>query len=202
MKINYQLMLDATLNELKAEGRVPRLLLHSCCGPCSTYVLEYLADYFDIGVLYYNPNIYPEDELKHRLREQIKVIDNMPFKHSVKLIECSNEHSEFTDRVKGLEAEPEGGARCEVCFRLRLEMAAEAARLLNYDYFTTTLTVSPHKNSQLINSLGCEYEEKYGIKYLCSDFKKREGYKRSIELSKQYELYRQDYCGCEFSIWR
>lgn len=201
MKINYQQMLDKELDMITERGEVPSLLLHSCCGPCSTYVLEYLADYFNIGVLYYNPNIYPAAELEHRLREQVKVIKSMPFKHKVELIECNNEHSGFLKAVNGYENEPEGGARCELCFRLRLNETAAEAKRLGYDFFGTTLTVSPHKNSQVLNKLGGEYAEKYGVKYLYSDFKKREGYKRSIELSKQYELYRQNYCGCEFSIW-
>ena len=154
MKVNYQLILDKKIEELK--GTVPTLLLHSCCGPCSTYVLEYLSKYFKITVVYYNPNIFPQEEYEHRLREQKKVIENMPFENPVDLIFEDYEHSDFIKNIKGLENEPEGGARCTECFRFRLEKTAELAKERKYDYFTTTLSVSPHKNSQLLNELGKE----------------------------------------------
>ena len=198
MKIQVLNILDKKIEGLK--GTVPTLLLHSCCGPCSTYVLEYLSKYFKITVVYYNPNIFPQEEYEHRLREQKKVVENMPFENPVDLIFEDYEHSDFIKNIKGLENEPEGGARCTECFRFRLEKTAELAKERKYDYFTTTLSVSPHKNSQLLNELGKEIGEKYGVEYLFGDFKKREGYKRSIIVSKEYDLYRQEYCGCEFSL--
>lgn len=200
-KINYQLELDKEIEKLKSQDKVPTLLLHSCCGPCSSYVLEYLSRFFAVTVLYFNPNIYPAEEYEHRLAEQRRIISLLPAEHPVKILECSYDHGEFTEAAKGYESVPEGGSRCERCFYLRLDYTAKEAKAHNFDYFTTTLSVSPHKNSQLLNRIGEELAEKYGIKHLPADFKKREGYKRSIELSKQYELYRQNYCGCEFSIW-
>lgn len=198
-KINYQLALDREIEEIKNNGRVPTLLLHSCCGPCSSYVLEYLTKYFDVTVLYFNPNIYPAEEYEHRLSEQRRIISLLPTEHSVKFLECEYDHEQFIEAAKGYEQEREGGSRCEKCFYLRLERTALEAKKHGFDYFTTTLSVSPHKNSQLLNRIGEETGEKYGVRHLPADFKKREGYKRSIELSKQYDLYRQDYCGCEFS---
>lgn len=200
-KINYQLRLDNEIEKIKAQDSVPTLLLHSCCGPCSSYVLEYLSSFFKVTVLYFNPNIYPAEEYEHRLSEQRKIISLLPAEHKVGILECEYDHSEFTEAAKGLESAPEGGSRCERCFYLRLERTAKEAKAHNFDYFTTTLSVSPHKNSQILNRIGEELAEKYSIKHLPADFKKREGYKRSIELSKQYDLYRQNYCGCEFSIW-
>lgn len=164
MKVNYQLVLDKKIEELK--GTIPTLLLHSCCGPCSTYVLEYLSKYFKITVVYYNPNIFPQEEYEHRLREQKKVVENMPFENPVDLIFEDYQHNDFIKNIKGLENEPEGGARCTECFRFRLEKTAELAKERKYDYFTTTLSVSPHKNSQLLNELGKEIGEKYGVEYL------------------------------------
>ncbi len=181
-------------------GRTPRLLLHSCCGPCSTYVLEYLSKYFSVTVLYYNPNIFPENEYLKRLETQKKVISDIPFQNPVDLIETGYEHDLFLASSTGLEDEPEGGKRCKECFLLRLNKTAEYAKKFGYDCFTTTLSVSPHKNAELINNIGMEISEKYGVKYLVADFKKREGYKRSIVLSNEYDLYRQEYCGCEFAI--
>lgn len=194
MKINYQTKLDELTDSLTYK---PSLLLHSCCGPCSSYVTEYLAKYFDIYLFFFNPNIYPESEYIRRLDTQSKWLAETNY---AKLIEGDYDHKSFLDAVKGLENEPEGGARCTKCFILRLEETARLASLGGYDYFGTTLTVSPHKNAELINNLGEGLAEKYSVKWLPSDFKKREGYKRSIELSREYELYRQNYCGCEFSM--
>ncbi|NLK71198.1 MAG: epoxyqueuosine reductase QueH [Clostridiales bacterium] len=198
-KINYQVVLDKKLKEISSQHNVPILLLHSCCAPCSSYVLEYLSEYFNIIILFYNPNIMPFDEYNLRLNEQKKLVSRLKTKNSVKVVEGEYDVNDFLEAVKGLEDEPEGGARCEKCFRLRLNEAAVFSRELGVDYFTTTLTVSPHKNSQLINAIGQGISEKYGVEYLQSDFKKRNGYKRSIELSKQYNLYRQNYCGCIYS---
>ena len=198
-KINYQLILDKKLKEISENENVPTLLLHSCCAPCSSYVLEYLSEYFNIIILFYNPNIMPFDEYNRRLEEQKRLVAEMETKNNVKIIEGEYNVNDFLEVVKGLEDEPEGGARCEKCFRLRLNEAAVFAKELGADYFTTTLTVSPHKNSQIINAIGDEISEEYGVVYLQSDFKKRNGYKRSIELAKQYDLYRQDYCGCVYT---
>ena len=194
MKTRYQAQLDTLLPTL--EGK-PRLFLHSCCGPCSTYVLEYLAQYFEITLFYYNPNIFPKDEYQHRLETQKEVLEKTGF---ATLVEGDYRHSDFLSVVRGYEAEPEGGARCEFCFRLRMEEAARLAKEGGYDYFATTLSVSPHKNAALLGLIGEELEARYGVKHLPSDFKKREGYKRSVALSNELGLYRQDYCGCEFSL--
>ncbi len=202
MKINYQLLCDEKIKKLTANGKRPRLLLHSCCGPCSSYVLEYLYAFFDITVLFFNPNIYPEDEYKKRLSEQKKLIELMNFENPVSLLTVPYDYYEFLTSSSGLENEKEGGARCTECFRLRLGRCAEIAKERGFDVFATTLSVSPHKNAELLNSIGEELSGKYGVAYLPSDFKKREGYKRSIELSKKYDIYRQEYCGCEFSLPR
>lgn len=175
----------------------PKLLLHSCCGPCSTTVLSYLEEYFDIIVYYYNPNIEPIEEYEKRKSEQIRFIKEFN-KSSITFLEGLYENDKFRECSKGLESELEGGARCVSCFKLRLEKTALKAKELNCDYFGTTLTVSPHKNSKIINEIGKHLEEKYNIKFLYSDFKKKDGYKKSIILSKEYNLYRQDYCGCLF----
>ena len=193
MKRNYQLELDRLLAGLDSR---PRLLLHSCCGPCSSYVLEYLTRYFDVLLSYYNPNIQPLAEYDLRLENQLKVIERIP---GVTLAECSYDGRAYDEAARGLEAEPEGGARCTECFRLRLDFAAREAKRLGCGYFATTLTVSPHKDAQRINAIGEELAGKYGVKWLPSDFKKRDGYKRSIELSREFGLYRQDYCGCLYS---
>ena len=171
------------------EGR-PTLLLHSCCAPCSSYVIEYLADYFDITVFYYNPNIQPKEEYEKRKAEQIRLLGLLDIKFS----DCDYDGESFENAVIGLEAEPEGGKRCTVCFELRLMKTAQMAQ--DFDYFATTLTVSPHKNAPLINEIG---ERVGGAKYLASNFKKKGGYLRSIELAKKYDLYRQDYCGCKYN---
>ena len=202
-KINYQKILDKILESIKKDNVRPKLLVHSCCAPCSSYVLEYLNDYFDITVLYYNPNISPKEEYEKRKAEQIRFIhgrfsdDNT--NNKVSFMDCNYESEKYAEIVKGLEKEPEGGMRCVECFRLRLDKTAELAKLYGFDYFVTTLSISPLKNAQLINRIGSEISEKYGVSYLPSDFKKREGYKRSIELSKKYGLYRQNFCGCVYS---
>lgn len=193
MKKNYQLELDALLSRL--EGR-PRLLLHSCCGPCSSYVLEYLTRYFEVSLSYYNPNIQPREEYELRLENQLKVLERIP---GVTLAPCGYEGGAYDEAVRGLENEPEGGARCTECFALRLDFAARVAKRLGCDYFATTLTVSPHKDAQRINAIGEALAGKYGVKWLPADFKKRDGYKRSIELSREFGLYRQNYCGCLYS---
>lgn len=198
-KINYQKELDRVIDKITEEGKVPKLLLHVCCAPCSSYCLEYLSKYFDITVYFYNPNISIADEYNYRLSEEKRLVSLMPFEHPVKVIEGEYLPKDYFEYVKGLENEPEGGKRCEKCFRLRLESSARYAKEHGFDYFTTTLTISPLKNAQLLNSIGAELAEKYGIPWLYSDFKKREGYKRSIILSKEYDLYRQNYCGCVFS---
>lgn len=197
MKQNYQIILDREISALN--GRRPSLLLHSCCGPCSTYVLEYLSRFFDITVFYYNPNIYPADEFFKRVDEQKRLIAAMFPDGSVGFSEGAFDDSNFYETVKGLENVPEGGERCFKCYRLRLEETAQKAAEDGFEYFTTTLSISPHKNAQALNDIGRETAEKYGVKYLFSDFKKKNGYKRSCELSAQYGTYRQDYCGCIFS---
>lgn len=197
-KQNYQLMLESEIKALG--GRRPRLLLHSCCGPCSTYVLEYLSRCFDITVFYYNPNIYPAEEFFHRVSEQRRLIDEMFPDGSVGFCEDGFDDTEFYNAVKGAESLPEGGERCFRCYRLRLGRTAQTARRLGFEYFTTTLSISPHKNADALNAIGGELAEQYGVKYLFSDFKKKNGYKRSCELSERYGIYRQDYCGCVFSM--
>ena len=199
MKQNYQLLLDQTIQRLQGENRVPKLLLHSCCAPCSSYVLEYLSNYFYITVFYYNPNIYPDEEYTKRVEEQKRFIEKLPTKYPVSFVEGDFEKNLFYDRIKGLEQEPEGGRRCEVCFELRLEKTAALAKEMGMDYFTTTLSISPMKNAQLLGEIGQRLSKKYQVAYLMSDFKKKNGYKRSVELSGAYGMYRQDYCGCVFS---
>lgn len=196
---NYQRELDEILRNIEDGQAVPRLLLHSCCAPCSSYVLEYLSEYFHITDFFYNPNISPEKEYRHRVEEMKRLIQELPMKHPVDFVEGPYEPARYYDEVKGLEEEPEGGARCEVCFRMRLEEAAKIAAEGGFDYFTTTLTISPMKDPVLLNTIGEEMGERYGVKYLDSEFRKRNGYKRSIELSREYDLYRQDFCGCIFS---
>ena len=192
--MNYQNVLMDIINSLEYK---PNLLLHSCCGPCSTQVLSFLAPYFNITVLYYNPNIEPFTEYEKRKQEQIRFIKE--FNHSnITFLDCDYDNNAFTEAVKGLENEKEGGARCPVCFRVRLEKTARVAKEKKYDFFGTTLTVSPHKNSRQINLIGHALEQRYNVKFLYSDFKKKDGYKKSIELSKQYNLYRQNYCGCNY----
>ncbi len=197
--INYQQWLDKEINHIKQNESVPKLLLHSCCAPCSSYVLEYLSQYFSITVFFYNPNIHPEDEYYRRLNEQEKIIEQLPVKNKVYYIESPYEPSVFFQEVKGLEKEKEGGKRCIKCYYLRLEKTAQKASELKISYFTTTLTISPYKKAQLINKIGNKIATIYRLNYLYSDFKKKKGFQRSIQLSEKYHLYRQDYCGCIFS---
>lgn len=197
-KTNYQRKLDDIIRSLDPAAP-PKLLLHSCCAPCSSYVLEYLSQYFSITVFYYNPNIYPPEEYDHRVCELRRLIGQMPFKNPVTLVERGYDPQEFYEAVKGLEAVPEGGERCFACYRLRLERTAQLAAELGADYFTTTLSISPYKNAAKLNEIAEELGEIYSLAALPSDFKKKNGYRRSIELSAEYELYRQDYCGCVFS---
>ncbi len=198
-KRNYQKELEKTIEKLQREGQVPKLLLHSCCAPCSSYVIEYLSEYFSITVFYYNPNIYPEDEYEKRVAEQMRFIEEFPAKHPVDFIRGDFEKDKFYDAVKGYEGAKEGGERCERCFCLRLSKTAKLAGELGAGYFTTTLSISPLKNAEKLNEIGEELSKEYGVPYLCSDFKKKNGYKRSVELSAMYGMYRQDYCGCIFS---
>ncbi len=199
-KINYQKELEKLLTQLEAEQRVPALLLHSCCAPCSSYVLEYLSEYFRITVFYYNPNIYPESEYAKRIAEQRKLIHDMKFRYPVSFLVGEYDKEKFYEMAAGMEDLKEGGARCLKCYELRLSEAARQAAAGGFDYFTTTLSISPMKNAQKLNETGLRVGEEYGVKYLISDFKKKNGYKRSVELSQEYGLYRQDYCGCEFSM--
>jgi len=198
-KRNYQKELDKILESPAVQEKAPVLFLHSCCAPCSSYVLEYLSEYFEITVFYYNPNIYPEEEYRKRVKEQEKLIHDMPFRHPVHFEEGPFDAKRYYDAVRGLEDEPEGGKRCLACFRLRLEEAAVRAAEAGADYFATTLTISPLKNAEAINTIGGELADQYGVKWLPSDFKKKNGFKRSGELSREYGLYRQNYCGCVFS---
>ena len=198
-KRNYQKELDAVIEQVTKEGRVPSLLLHSCCGPCSSYVLEYLSRYFAITVFYYNPNIYPPEEYEHRVKEQQRFIEECTFDHPVQFVAGAYEPERFYDAVRTLEDCPEGGERCFVCYRLRLAEAAKLADELGCDYFTTTLSISPHKNAAKLNEIGEELAGITKARHLPSDFKKRGGYKRSVELSAEHGMYRQDYCGCVFS---
>ena len=198
-KINYQRELEKIIEENQKKKITPTLLLHSCCAPCSSYCLEYLSQYFKIIVFYFNPNISLKEEYDYRLQEEKRLISLMEFKNPVTITESEYNPQDFFKAVRGLENEPEGGKRCAECFKLRLKATAQKAKELKADYFTTTLTISPLKNAQLINSIGEEFSEEYQIPWLYSDFKKKEGYKRSIVLSKKYDLYRQDYCGCVFS---
>lgn len=180
-----------------------KILLHSCCAPCSTAVIERLNNDYEITILYYNPNIYPETEYLKRKNEELKYIEIFNQKNDdnkIKFLDCDYESEIFYAKTKGFETEREGGARCAICFRLRLEKTASLAKNNGFDIFGTTLTVSPHKNAELINAIGKTLEKEYEIEYLESNFKKQDGYKRSIELSKENNLYRQNYCGCEFAL--
>lgn len=201
MKTNYQLLLEKELSKASERETPPKLLLHVCCAPCASYVIEYLTEYFDITLLFYNPNITDPLEYEKRAGELLRFIELFPHKNSVEAIICPMDDGKFYEISAGQENLPEGGFRCFDCYRLRLEYTAKymAENAVGYDYFATTLTVSPHKNAEKLNEIGTELSEKYGISYLPSDFKKRDGYKRSIELSREYGLYRQDFCGCEFS---
>lgn len=196
---NYQRELEAVIKENESKSRVPRLLLHSCCAPCSSYVLEYLSDYFEITVFYYNPNISPAEEYEKRAAEQQHLIRELPAKHPITLVVGAYEPERFYAVSRGLETVPEGGERCFRCYRLRLEAAAQMAAEGGFDYFATTLTISPLKNAGKLNEIGEELSQIYKVEHLPSDFKKKNGYRRSVELSAEYGLYRQNYCGCVFS---
>ena len=198
-RINYQKELDKVIESLSQQEKIPTLLLHSCCAPCSSYVLEYLSNYFGITVFYYNPNIYPDEEYEMRVREQQRFIRAFPAKHPIDFIEGAYDKERFYEMARGLEAVPEGGQRCFQCYELRLREAGELAKARGFDYFTTTLSISPMKNAEKLNEIGLRLAEELGVSYLCSDFKKRNGYKRSTELSREYGMYRQDYCGCVYS---
>lgn len=196
--MNYDLKLKEIITNLP-KNKTPKLLLHACCGPCSSYILDYLTTYFDITILYYNPNIYPEEEYTRRLEEALRLSKEMLLKNNIKFIEDKYNPDEYYNYIKGMENLGEKSQRCYNCYKLRMEHAAKYAKENNYDFFTTTLSISPHKNAIWINEIGEMLEKKYDIKYLYSDFKKNDGYKKSLEFSKKYNLYRQTYCGCKFS---
>lgn len=199
MKHNYQIVLDKTLEELAREGKKPTLLLHACCAPCSSYVLEYLCEHFDITLLFYNPNISPRDEHELRYKELTRLVKDMGLEGKVGFARSEYEPERFLEIARGLENAPEGGERCKKCYALRLKKAAEIAARSGFDYFTTTLSISPYKNAEWLNEIGGEAADEAGVRYLYSDFKKRGGYRRSCELSVQFGLYRQDFCGCAYS---
>ena len=196
MNINYHKL---CLEEISKLDSPKKILLHSCCAPCSSYVITFLSNYFDITILYYNPNIAPKEEYEKRKQEQIKLIKTLNTKNKLNFLDCDYDNDIYNNAINGYEDCKEGGNRCHICFNLRLEKTAKLAKQKKYDYFCSTLTVSPHKNSKIINEIGKNISNKYNIKWLYSDFKKNEGFKQSIELSKKYELYRQDYCGCIYS---
>lgn len=199
MKVNYQIEMERELARIEASGRRPRLLLHACCAPCSSYVLEALNRCFDIDVYYYNPNIAPREEFDRRVAELQRLAAQLPHENALRVIVGDYDNAAYMALCRGHEDDPEGGARCALCFRMRLEAAAKMAARLGSDYFTTSLTISPLKDAQLLNAIGAEQGRREGISWLYSDFKKKNGYKRSCELSREYGLYRQDYCGCVFS---
>ncbi len=196
---NYQKELEKLIEKQQRDGQKPSLLLHSCCAPCSSYVLEYLAPYFNICDFYYNPNISPKQEYEDRKEELVRLIREMGLSTEVSFLEGTYQPEDFFAMAKGLEDLPEGGERCFKCYEMRLRESAKIAKEQGAEYFATTLTISPLKNAQKLNEIGERLAEEYGVKYLPSDFKKKNGYKRSVELSAQYELYRQNYCGCVFS---
>ncbi len=201
--INFQLKLDKILSEIEAEtkatGYVPNLLLHSCCAPCSSYVLEYLSQYFAITIFYYNPNISTQKEYDKRVEEQKRLICELTVKNAISFMEGVYDPTLFENAISGKELLGERSARCYACYQFRLEEACRVAKEHNFDYFTTTLSISPHKNAAWLNEIGEQLQQQYDMKYLYADFKKKNGYKRSIELSEQYHLYRQDFCGCKYS---
>lgn len=196
MNNNYSDKCEEILNSLDGKKR---LLLHSCCGPCSSYVITYLTKFFDITILYYNPNIFPYDEYLKRKEEQIRLINEIDTENSLDIIDCDYDNDLYEKLIKGLEQEPERGKRCNVCYLMRLDKTAVIAKENGYDFFCTTLSVSPYKNANLINEYGSSLEDKYRVRWLYSDFKKKDGYKQSILLSQKYNLYRQNYCGCVYS---
>lgn len=199
MKTNYQIILDQAIQKIQEQNKIPTLLLHVCCAPCSSYVLEYLSNHFHITILYYNPNIYPEEEFHKRSQELKDFIKKQPAKYPIMLIETTYNNTPFHQAIKHLEHLGERSERCYKCYQLRMEEAAKYAKEHNFDYFTTVLSISPYKNSEWINEIGYNLEKQYQINYLPADFKKKNGYLRSLELSKQYNLYRQSYCGCVYS---
>lgn len=199
MKENYQKKMETIIAQITERGELPKLLVHSCCAPCSSYCLEYLSDYFQITVFYYNPNIYPEEEYHKRAIEQRTLIEKLPARHPISFVEGNYDQARFYEMARGLEEVKEGGDRCFGCYELRLREAAEAAKRMEMDYFTTTLSISPMKNAAKLNEIGECLAAEYGIRYLNSDFKKKNGYKRSVELSEEHGMYRQYYCGCVFS---
>lgn len=197
--VNYQLELEKLIKDIP-ESSVPSLCLHACCAPCASYCLEYLSEYFDVTVYFYNPNIASKEEYDKRAKELERLINEMPMKHKPKLIIEDYSDNEFYEMAKGMEDIKEGGERCFKCYRLRLLKTAEKAKEIGAEYFATTLTISPLKNAAKINEITYELGELMGVKPLPGDFKKKNGYKRSLELSKIYNLYRQNYCGCVYSI--
>lgn len=199
MATKTHLLLEDIIQEITINKKVPKLLLHSCCAPCSSYVLLYLSQYFKITVFFYNPNIMPILEYQRRLEDQKGLLTFISSKYPINFIEGDYDNDSFLEQIKGLEMEPESHKRCLKCYLLRLTKTAQQASN-NYDYFATTLTVSPYKNAKIINEIGTSLEKEFKVKYLSSDFKKRDGYKKSIDLAKKYNLYRQQYCGCQFSI--
>jgi len=196
--VNYQKKLDKIISEISEKNIIPTLLLHSCCAPCSSYVLTYLAEYFKITVFYYNPNIYPESEYSYRVSEVKRLIEELPVKNKISFIEGEYNPDLFFETVKGLENEKEGGERCFKCYDLRIREASEIAKREGFDYYTTTLSISPHKNAEKLNEIGEKYADE-NTRHLPSDFKKKNGFKESVRLSEKYNLYRQNYCGCVFS---
>lgn len=198
-KENYHIKMLQIIKEFCSEENVPQLLLHSCCAPCSSYCLELLSQYFEVTVFYYNPNIYPPEEYEMRVEEQNRFIREFPAKHPISFVEGSYNTEKFYKMAKGMEQVKEGGERCFSCYELRLRESAEYAKANGFDFFTTTLSISPLKNAARLNEIGEKLETEYGIKYLYSDFKKQNGYKRSTEISNEYEMYRQYYCGCVYS---
>lgn len=198
-KQNYHLKMLEMINEYCDEQKVPKLLLHSCCAPCSSYCLEVLSQYFSVTVFYYNPNIYPPEEYEMRVEEQARFVKEFPAKYPITFVEGAYDTARFYEMAKGMEQLKEGGERCFACYELRLRESAEYAKQHGYDFFTTTLSISPLKNAEKLNEIGKQLEEEYGIKYLYSDFKKQNGYKRSTEISNEYDMYRQYYCGCVYS---
>lgn len=198
MKRNYQKELDNIIKKQQEAGERPTLLLHSCCAPCSSYVLEYLSQFFQITLFYYNPNITDQAEYEKRIEEVKRLVKEMGLS-DISVLEGAYEPEKFFSMAKKWPGEKEGGKRCYDCYRMRLDETAKEAKRRKFDYFTTTLSISPHKNAEWLNEIGKEMEEQYEVTHLPADFKKRNGYKRSIELSSMYQLYRQDYCGCIFS---
>lgn len=198
-KENYHAKMLQLIKEYCSEEKVPKLLLHSCCAPCSSYCLELLSQYFELTVFYYNPNIYPPEEYEMRVEEQDRFIREFPAKHPISFVEGKYDTNRFYETAKGMEQLKEGGERCFACYELRLRESAEYAKANGFDFFTTTLSISPLKNAAKLNEIGKKLEDEYGIKYLYSDFKKQNGYKRSTEISNEYEMYRQYYCGCVYS---